>query len=72
MVFPIVSIIYAGTILFFVGMTALILLGWARRRYPDSRPSDLTYIAVSIILVLSAGIGILVASQIVVALGHIG
>jgi hypothetical protein len=69
MIFAIISMIYAGTILFFVGTTALILLAWARRRYPDRSPTDLAYIAVGIILLVSAGIGILVASQIVVALG---
>jgi pilus assembly protein TadC len=69
MIFAIMSMIYAGTILFFVGTTALILLAWARRRYADRSPNDLIYVAVSIILLVSAGIGIFVASQIVVALG---
>jgi pilus assembly protein TadC len=69
MIFAIISMIYAGTILFFVGTTALILLAWARRRYADRSPNDLIYVAVSIILLVSAGIGIFVASQIVVALG---
>jgi len=55
-----------------VGTAALILLAWARRRYPDRSPSDLIYIAVSIILLVSAGIGMFVASQIVVALGYMG
>jgi uncharacterized membrane protein YdcZ (DUF606 family) len=72
MIFAVISIIYAGTIVFFVGTTALILLAWARRRYPDRSPSDLIYIAVSIILLVSAGIGMFVASQIVVALGYMG
>jgi predicted membrane metal-binding protein len=72
MIFAVVSIIYAGTVLFFVGTAALILLAWARRRYPDRSPSDLIYIAVSIILLVSAGIGMFVASQIVVALGYMG
>jgi uncharacterized membrane protein YdcZ (DUF606 family) len=70
MIFAVVSMIYAGTILFFVGTTALVLLAWARRRYPDRSPGDLAYIAVGIILLLSAGIGIAVASQIVAALGY--
>jgi len=35
-------------------------------------PSDLHYIDVGIILLVSAGIGIVVASQIVVALGYAG
>ena len=69
MIFAIISMIYAGTILFFVGTTALILLAWARRRYADRSHNDLIYVAVSIILLVSAGIGIFVASQIVVALG---
>jgi hypothetical protein len=72
MIFAIASIVYAGTILFFVGTAALILLAWARRRYPDRSPTDLAYIAVGIILLVSAGIGILVAAQIVVALGYMG
>jgi hypothetical protein len=58
MTFAIMSMIYAGTILFFVGTT-----------YADRSPNDLIYVAVSIILLVSAGIGIFVASQIVVAPG---
>jgi hypothetical protein len=50
MIFAIISMIYAGTILFFVGTTALMLLAWARRRYADRSPNDLIYVAVSIIL----------------------
>jgi hypothetical protein len=46
MIFAIISMIYAGTILFFVGTTALILLAWARRRYADRSPNDLIYVAV--------------------------
>jgi len=34
--------------------------------------SDLHYIAVGIVLVVSAGLGVLVASQIVVVLGYTG
>jgi hypothetical protein len=34
--------------------------------------SDLTYMAVSIVLLVSAGIGIFVASEIVMALGYMG
>ena len=45
MIFAIISMIYAGTILFFVGTTALILLAWARRRYADRSPNDLIYVA---------------------------
>jgi hypothetical protein len=71
MIFVIISLIYAGTILLFVGMTAWIIRVWSRRRYPDGPPSDVIYVAVSIILLVSAGIGILVASEIVIALGYI-
>ena len=39
---------------------------------PLSHPSDLHYIAVGIVLVVSAGLGVLVASQIVVVLGYTG
>lgn len=72
MIFVIISLIYAGTILLFVGMTAWIIRVWSRRRYPDGPPSDVIYVAVSIILLVSAGIGIFVASEIVIALGYIG
>jgi hypothetical protein len=71
MIFVIISLIYAGTILLFVGMTAWIIRVWSRRRYPDGPPSDVIYVAVSIILLVSAGIGIFVASEIVIALGYI-
>jgi len=40
--------------------------------YWHKSPSDLHYIAVGIILLVSAGIGIVVASQIVVVLGCAG
>jgi hypothetical protein len=72
MIFALISIIYAVTILFFVGTAALILLAWTRRRFPDRSPSDLTYVAVGVILLASAGIGMWVASQVVVLLGDIG
>ena len=42
------------------------------RSLTDGVPSDLHYIAVGIILLVSAGIGIVVASQIVVVLGYAG
>jgi hypothetical protein len=61
--------IYAGTILFCVGTTAWLLRAWTRRRYWHKSPSDLHYIVVGAALLLSAGIGVAVASQIVVALG---
>jgi hypothetical protein len=72
MFFAVVSIIYAGTILLFVATAALIVRAWTRRRYPHKSPSDLHYVAVGIVLLLSAGLGIAVASQIVVALGYTG
>jgi hypothetical protein len=72
MIFAVVSIIYAGTILLFVGTAALIVRAWTRKRYRHKSPSDLHYIAVGIVLLLSAGLGIVAASQIVVALGYMG
>jgi len=67
MIFVVVSI-YAGAVLFCVGTTAWIVRAWTRRRYPHKSPSDLHYIVVSIVLLVSAGVGIMVASQIVDAL----
>jgi hypothetical protein len=72
MAFMVVSMIYAGTVLLYVGTAAWIVRAWTRRRYWHKSPSDLHYIAVGIILLVSAGIGIVVASQIVVALGYAG
>jgi hypothetical protein len=72
MIFAVVSIIYAGTILFFLGTAALIMRAWTRRRYPHKSPSDLHYIVVGIVLLVSAGLGIMVALQIVEALGYMG
>jgi hypothetical protein len=60
--------IYGASILICVAVAAVILRGWTRRRYPHKSPSDLHYIAVGAALLASAGIGILLASQIVVAL----
>ena len=62
--------IYAGTVLLYVGTAAWIVRVWTRRRYRDESPSDLHYIAAGIILLLSAGIGAVVAGQIVVVLGY--
>ena len=72
MTFVVVSIIYAGTVLLGVGTAAWIVRAWTRRRYWHKSPSDLHYIAVGITLLVSAGIGIVVASQIVVVLGYAG
>jgi uncharacterized membrane protein HdeD (DUF308 family) len=68
----VVASIYAGVVLLCVGTTALLLRLWTRRRYWHKSPSDLHYIVVGAALLLSAGIGVAVASQIVVALGHTG
>ena len=45
---------------------------WTRRRYPHKSPSDLHYIAAGAALLVGAGLGILIASQIVIALGYVG
>ena len=67
----VVGLIYAGTIFFCVGAMALLLRAWTRRRYPHKSPSDLHYIVTGAALLLSAGIGVLVASQVVMVLGQI-
>lgn len=72
MSFMIVSLIYAGTILLALGVAAWVARAWTRRRYRHKGPSDLHYIAVGIILLVSAGIGMLIASYIVVAIGYMG
>jgi hypothetical protein len=72
MIFTVATIIYAGTILFFLLTAALVVRAWTRRRYWHKSPSDFHYIVVSLILLIGAGIGIFVASQIVVALGYRG
>ena len=56
------------TVLFCVGITAWIVRAWTRRRYWHKSPSDLHYIAAGAALLVGAGIGILIASQIVMAL----
>jgi hypothetical protein len=68
----VVALIYAGTILLCVGTTAWLLRAWTRRRYWHKSPSDLHYIVIGTALLLSAGIGVLVASQIVMVLGQTG
>ena len=65
-------VVYAGTILLALGVAAWIARAWTRRRYQHKSPSDLHYIVVGIILLVSAGIGMLVASYIVVAIGYMG
>jgi hypothetical protein len=69
--FVVISI-YGGAVLFCVGTTARIVRAWTRRRYPHKSTSDLHYIVVGAALIASAGIGVVVASQIVVALGYAG
>ena len=71
MIFVVASI-YAGVVLLCVGTTAWVLRTWTRRRYWHKSPSDLHYIVAGTALLLSAGIGVVVASQIVVALGRTG
>jgi hypothetical protein len=71
MTFVVVSI-YVGAVVFFVGTTAWIVRAWTRRRYWHKSPSDLHYIVAAAALLASAGIGIVVASQIVLALGYTG
>jgi len=67
MSFVVVSI-YLAAVVFCVGTTAWILRAWTRRRYWHKSPSDLVVAGTA--LLLSAGIGVAVASQIVVALGY--
>ena len=62
--------IYLAAVLFCVGTTAWMLRAWTRRRYWHKSPSDLHYVVAGTALLLSAGIGVAVASQIVVALGY--
>jgi len=59
-----------AAVVFCVGTTAWILRAWTRRRYWHKSPSDLHYVVAGTALLLSAGIGVAVASQIVVALGY--
>jgi hypothetical protein len=68
----VVASIYAVAVLFCVGITALIVRVWTRRRYSHKSPSDLHYIAAAAALLVGAGIGILIASQIVMVLGYAG
>ena len=67
----VVAFIYATAVLFCVGTMAWIVRAWTRRRYWDKSPSDLHYIAAGAALLVSAGIGILFASQIVMMLGYV-
>jgi hypothetical protein len=68
----VVVLIYFGMVLLCVGLTAGIARAWIRRHQWHEGPSDLHYIVVGVALVVSAGIGLVLASQIVVALGYVG
>jgi hypothetical protein len=67
-----VASIYALAVLFCVAIAACVVRAWTRRRYPHKNPSDLHYIAAGAALLVGAGLGILIASQIVIALGYAG
>jgi hypothetical protein len=67
----VVPLVYAGAVLSCVVTAAWFLRAWTRRRYWHRSPSDLHYIIVGAALIASAGAGIAVASQIVVALGYV-
>jgi hypothetical protein len=64
----VVVLIYIGAVLLCVGTTGWVVRAWTRRRYWDKSPSDLHYVAVG--AVVSAAAGVVIASQIVVALGY--
>jgi hypothetical protein len=69
MAYVVVSI-YAVAVLFCVGATAWIMRAWAWRRHWHESQSDLLYVAAGSALLVGAGIGILIASQIVMELGY--
>jgi len=64
-------LIYSAVITICVGLMAGAARAWTRRHRWHEGPSDLHYIIVGVALVVSAAFGFVVASQIVVALGHI-
>jgi hypothetical protein len=66
----VVPLVYVGAVLSCVTIAAWFLRAWTRRRYWHKGPSDLHYIVVGAALLASAGAGIALASQIVVALGY--
>jgi hypothetical protein len=68
----VIASIYAVAVLSCVGTTGWVVRAWTRRRYSHKSPSDLHYIAAGSALLVGAGIGILIASQIVMALGYTG
>jgi len=66
-----IASIYVAVVLVCVGVTAWLLQAWTRRRYQHKAPSDLQYLVAGAALLTSAGIGVVLASQIVIAIGHI-
>jgi hypothetical protein len=62
--------IYAGAVFFCVGIAAEILRFWIRHQ--PHGPTDAHYLVVALTLVLSAGFGVLLASNIVIALSRGG
>jgi hypothetical protein len=68
----VIASIYAVAVLICVGTTAWVVRAWTRRRYSHKSPRDLHYIAAGSALLVGAGIGIMIASQIVMALGYAG
>jgi hypothetical protein len=67
----VIASIYVAAVLVCVGGMAWLLRAWTRTRYRHEPPSDLQYLIASTALLMSAGIGVLVASQIVLAIGHL-
>ena len=63
-------LIYSAIITVCVGLTAGAVRAWIRTHRWHEGPSDLHYIVVGVALVVSAAFGFVLASQIVVALGH--
>jgi hypothetical protein len=66
----VVASIYAVAVFFCVGTAAWVVQVWTRKRYLHKSPSDLHYIAAGSALLVGAGIGILIASQIVMLLSY--
>jgi hypothetical protein len=66
------GIIYAGSVLLYVGTAVWIVRAWTRSAIGTKARAILHYIAVGFVLVVSAGLRALVASQIVVVLGYTG
>jgi hypothetical protein len=66
-----VASIYVAAVVVCVGATAWLVRAWTRTRYRHKPPSDLQYLIASAALLISAAIGVLVASQIVLAIAHL-